>query len=279
MVRFFVLLFLLSTVEAQPPLSPTVVLAGDVSLARVVAADAPLGGLQRTLRADAAYANLESPLTTLPVTTTGFDLRANPARIASLQAFTHLGTENNHMNDGGAAGQTQSRQVLRAHHILPVTRSAQFTDVAGLHVAWMAAFDDRHTPLPFQAIRQAAASADAVIVGVHWGAEYDVTTPRQRRLARELAAAGATLIVGSGPHVLQGHEFIGKTLVLYSLGNLLLDQPYPSARIGAVVRAPLQNLHAACAVPTRYRAGRAEPAPGDDARFALTRLGLPRCPA
>lgn len=278
MVRVLILLVLLSIVEAGPSPSPTVALAGDVSLARVIAADAPLGRVQLILQADAIYANLESPLTTFPAMTAGFDLRADPARVKALHVFTHLGTENNHMNDGGTAGQVQSRQLLRTHHILPITRTAQFTVVAGLRVAWVAAFDDRHTPLPTETIRQAAVSADVVVVGMHWGAEYNVTTPRQRRLARDLAAAGATLIVGSGPHVLQGHEFIGKTLVLYSLGNLLLDQPYPSARIGAVVRVPLKNLHAACAVPTRYRAGRVELAVDDDASFALTRLGLPRCP-
>ena len=116
-----------------------------------------------------------------------------------------------------------------------------------------------------------------MVVGVHWGAEYQPTTPRQRQLAAVLAKAGATLIVGSGPHVLQGHEFLGRTLVLYSLGNLLFDSPFPSARVGAVVRVRLGALHAACAVPTRSRAGGVEPANAQEAAFVLARLGLPAC--
>lgn len=138
-------------------------------------------------------------------------------------------------------------------------------------------FNDGHTPPPLAAIREGARRA-RVVVGVHWGAEYGPVTDRQRLLARQLAAAGATLIVGSGPHVLQGTERIGTTLVLYSLGNLLLDQPYPLARLGAVVRVTVEEdgIHA-CAVPTRYRAGRVTPAPGKERAKALARLGLPAC--
>ncbi len=258
-------------------LIPTLALAGDISLARAVRAGGPLHGVGAALRAGASYANLESPLTTAPAHTSGFDLRASPARVNSLRALTHLGTENNHALDGGTTGQRQSRQVLRRHHLLPVTRTPQFSRVAGQRVAWLAFFDDGVTPPPLTALRRAAAQARYVVVGVHWGGEYGPVTGRQRRLARQLADAGATLVVGSGPHVLQGHELLNRTLVLYSLGNLLLDQPFPSARVGAVVRLRLDQLHAACAVPTRYRAGQTELASGEDAAFALARLDLPRC--
>jgi poly-gamma-glutamate capsule biosynthesis protein CapA/YwtB (metallophosphatase superfamily) len=257
--------------------APTLALAGDVSLARTVRAHDPLAALRAVLGADATYANLESPLTNQAKQTSGIDLRADPARVSSLNVFTALGVENNHVLDGGEAGRAQSRAVLARNHILPVGRSVNIQTIGNVRVAWLAFFDDGVTPPPFKAIKTATASADFVIVGVHWGAEYQPTTPRQRSLGRALAGAGASLVVGSGPHVLQGHEFVGRSLVLYSLGNLLLDQPYPSARIGAVVRLTLGDLHAACAVPTLYRAGAAESATGEDAAFALERLGLPRC--
>ncbi|AWN22695.1 hypothetical protein DKM44_05145 [Deinococcus irradiatisoli] len=263
---------------AVPPPSPpaTLALSGDVSLARAVKADDPLRALGAALKAPASYANLESPLTTAPAATAGFDLRASPDRVGNLRAFTHLGTENNHALDGGPAGQLESRRTLRAAHLIPMTRSAQFSVLAGEKVAWLAFFDEGGPP-PLAQVRAAAGQARFVVVGVHWGAEYGPVTARQRRVAAQLAAAGATLIVGSGPHVLQGHAFVGRTLVLYSLGNLLLDQPFPSARIGAVVHLRLNALHLACAVPTRYRAGQAELARGEDAQFALARLGWPRC--
>jgi poly-gamma-glutamate synthesis protein (capsule biosynthesis protein) len=74
-----------------------------------------------------------------------------------------------------------------------------------------------------------------VIVSVHWGAEYQVApTDRQEALARQFAEAGADLVWGHHPHVLQRAEWIqpsagsepagGSTLVLYSLGNALFDQ-------------------------------------------------------
>ncbi len=248
-----------------------------MNLGRAVSRATPLSALKKALKADAAYANLESPLTNAPSQTRGVDLRADPALVSNMQALTHLGTENNHTLDGGAAGRLQTRRTLLNAGLVPVDRSPTLTLVGGVKVAWLAFFDDGDTPPPLKAIRAAAQQAAYVVVGVHWGAEYNPVTERQRLLARELAEAGAALIVGSGPHVLQGHEFIGRTLVLYSLGNLLFDQAFPSARLGAVVRLRLDDLHAACAVPTRYRAGHSELASGEQATFALSRLGMPQC--
>ncbi|CAM4359400.1 CapA family protein [Deinococcus marmoris] len=268
--------------EETAPL--TFALVGDVSVGRAVAqmnaADwgAALAGVRAALRADATFGNLESPLTTQPHQGSGLDLRGPPAGVAALSAFTHLGLENNHTLDGGVRGQSQTRQVLRASGLTPVTRGLTLTRVRGVPVAWVAFFDDGHTPPPLAAIREGARRAQVVVVGVHWGAEYGPVTARQRRLARELAAAGADLIVGSGPHVLQGHERIGTALVLYSLGNLLLDQPYPDARVGAVVQVtPETTGWSACAVPTRYRAGRVSPANGQEHPRILARLGLDAC--
>ena len=261
----------------RAPAAPSLALAGDVNLGRAVSRAAPLSALKKALKADAVYANLESPLTDAPSQTRGVELRADPALVSNLPPFTHLGTENNHTLDGGAAGRLQTRRTLLKAGLVPVDRSPTLTLIGGVKVAWLAFFDDGHTPPPLKAIRSAAQQTAYVVVGVHWGAEYNPVTERQRLLAGELAEAGAALIVGSGPHVLQGHEFIGRTLVLYSLGNLLFDQAFPSARIGAVVRLRLDDLHAACAVPTRYRAGHSELASGKQAALALSRLGLPQC--
>lgn len=265
-----------------PP--PTLALAGDVSVARGVAsANAgawaqALAGVRAALHADATFGNLESPLTDAPFAGGRFDLRAPPGGVAALRAFTHLGVQNNHAQDGGPAGQVQSRAALRAAGLHPVTRQATDSLLGGRRVAWIAFLDDGRTPLPLTAVRAAARHADVVVAAPHWGEEYGLVTARQRAQARELARAGATLVVGSGPHVLQGTERIGGTLVLYSLGNLLLDQPYPAARIGAVVRVRLNAALSACAVPTRLRAGRAVPASEPERTWALARLGLPACP-
>lgn len=265
----------------EPPL--TFALAGDVSVARTVsqantgAWARALAGVRDVLRGDAVFANLESPLTDQPFQGGQYDLRAPLAGVAALKPFSHLSVANNHALDGGAGGQRQNQAVLRRNGIDPVTPALTITRLRGVPVAWIGFLDDGKTPLPLAAVRAAAQQARIVVVSAHWGEEYGLTTARQREQARALAQAGATLIVGSGPHVLQGTERLGKTLVLYSLGNLLLDQPFPAARIGAVVRVQVGQDITACAVPTRYRAGRAELAPGWEKTQVLKRLGLGEC--
>lgn len=266
----------------------TLALGGDLSLTRGVAqanaADWPatLRPIAPLLRADLTAANLESPLTDAPRVTRGIDLRASPGAVAALWPLTHLGIVNNHSPDAGPAGQAQSRGTLSRANLHPVTAAPIFSVVRGQRVALLAWLDDGATPLPLAAVRAAARRADTVIVLPHWGEEYGLTTARQRTQARALVAAGATVIAGSGPHVLQGHEVLtgprGPALVLYSLGNLLFDQPFPSAQVGAVVRVPLPDVTRACAAPTRTRAGRVTPASGPQRTQALTRLGLPACP-
>jgi poly-gamma-glutamate synthesis protein (capsule biosynthesis protein) len=63
-----------------------------------------------------------------------------------------------------------------------------------------------------------------VIVYSHWGDEYIDSSPRLRPVAKLFAEAGASAVIGSHPHVVLGHEYIGDTLVYYSLGNFIFDQ-------------------------------------------------------
>jgi poly-gamma-glutamate synthesis protein (capsule biosynthesis protein) len=72
------------------------------------------------------------------------------------------------------------------------------------------------------AIREAAAKGDFVIVLAHGGNEYRFDpSPEARRLYRAFIDAGASLVLGSHPHVLQGAEAYGGGLIAYSLGNFL----------------------------------------------------------
>jgi gamma-polyglutamate biosynthesis protein CapA len=63
-----------------------------------------------------------------------------------------------------------------------------------------------------------------VIVYTHWGEEYSTSTNGVREKAELFANAGASVVVGSHPHVVAGHEYIDNTLVYYSLGNFVFDQ-------------------------------------------------------
>jgi poly-gamma-glutamate synthesis protein (capsule biosynthesis protein) len=73
-----------------------------------------------------------------------------------------------------------------------------------------------------EAVRTAAASGATVVVLAHGGTEY-VRTPSAatRRLYARFADAGAALVVGSHPHLLQGCEARSGSLIAYSLGNFL----------------------------------------------------------
>ena len=80
-------------------------------------------------------------------------------------------------------------------------------------------------------VRAERATADVVVVFLHWGQERIVCpTARQQQLARMLADAGADIVVGSHAHVVQPRGSAGKTLVRYGLGNF---QFYASGGPGA----------------------------------------------
>ena len=76
------------------------------------------------------------------------------------------------------------------------------------------------------AIRKVRDSVDCVVVSYHGGNEYaDAPTRRTRELARQIAGAGADLVLGHHPHVPYGLSVEGTTLVAYSLGNFVFYQP------------------------------------------------------
>ena len=72
------------------------------------------------------------------------------------------------------------------------------------------------------AVRAARRLAPTVIVFMHWGTEGEACPdPNQLSLARKLAAAGASIIVGAHAHMLQGSGWLGHTFVAYGMGNFL----------------------------------------------------------
>ena len=72
------------------------------------------------------------------------------------------------------------------------------------------------------AVRAAKRLAPVVIVFMHWGTEtVACPNPSQLKLARQLSAAGANIIIGAHAHVLQGSGWLGHTFVAYGMGNFL----------------------------------------------------------
>lgn len=234
--------------------------------------------------ADLAFANLESPLTDAPFSGGRFDLRAPPAAVAALQAagFDAVSLANNHALDGGSAGLAETVDTLTRAGIMTLMDSDKpfVFQLRDIRVALLA-FLDAGSALDTLQVFQAADQVDLVIVLVHWGAEYYPVTDRQRVLAQELAAAGAGLIIGHGPHVLQPVEDVNGALVAYSLGNFLFDQPFPDTRQGAVLRVTLaRDRHGVRiaeleVLPTLIQDGRVWRATGPTAATILSRLRVP----
>jgi poly-gamma-glutamate synthesis protein (capsule biosynthesis protein) len=70
-----------------------------------------------------------------------------------------------------------------------------------------------------------------VICSFHWGQEYqDHPNAVQKKLGRLAIRAGADIVHGHHPHVLQGVEFYQGGLIAYSLGNFIFDQRHVKPR-------------------------------------------------
>lgn len=73
-------------------------------------------------------------------------------------------------------------------------------------------------------IKAAKTKADFVIVSMHWGTEYtNQETAEQRSLAHAAIDAGADLVLGHHPHVIQGMEIYKNKLIVYSMGDFVFD--------------------------------------------------------
>jgi poly-gamma-glutamate synthesis protein (capsule biosynthesis protein) len=83
-------------------------------------------------------------------------------------------------------------------------------------------------------VRAARASADFVIVLLHSGIENNsLPNAVQRTAAHAAIDAGAALVLGAHPHVLQGVEYYHGGLIAYSLGNFVFDM---QVNLSAILR-------------------------------------------
>lgn len=84
---------------------------------------------------------------------------------------------------------------------------------------------------------------DILIVSMHWGTEYtNEPTSEQKRQAEYLSSLGVDIIIGTHPHVVQPITFIGKTLVIYSLGNFISAQDGDNKRTGLMVSFDINKV-------------------------------------
>ena len=80
----------------------------------------------------------------------------------------------------------------------------------------------KNVPRLLRAVRAVRKTSDTVVVFLHWGVELEqCPSADQRRLAKQLVAAGADVVVGGHAHRVQGAGRLGRALVGYGLGNFV----------------------------------------------------------
>ena len=93
----------------------------------------------------------------------------------------------------------------------------------------------------FETLAAAKARCPIAIPYIHWGPEYlDVPIHYVRRLARRLIEAGASMVVGHHPHVLQGVRFVDGRPIVFSLGNFVFSRATPTASLSGVLRVAVR---------------------------------------
>jgi len=207
--------------------------------------------------ASLAVANLEAPVATGgEAQAKSYTFRAPPSAASALAGagFDVVGLANNHILDFGPDALAETTRLLReagvAHAGAGVDRAAALepaiVERGGVRIAFVSLVDvpaegsfsrsaweaGPNTPgvawaderTVAEAVVAARASAAIVVALLHFGNEFHAApSESQRTLARLAIDAGAALVVGTHPHVLQEVEEYHGGLIAYSLGNFLFD--------------------------------------------------------
>jgi poly-gamma-glutamate synthesis protein (capsule biosynthesis protein) len=206
-------------------------------------------------RPDIAVGNLELTLAGPSKPYTGYPLFNSPDEIIDAllaSGVDAVSTANNHSMDTGEAGVRRTLQVLKEKKLKAFgTASSQeerntplIIEKNGIKIAFLAYTESTNgnpvpkdylvnridLPLIRKDIQKAKEmGADFVSVSLHWGVEYQRKPNEfQKKTAQEVLKAGADVIVGSHPHVVQPIEKVTidgqEKLIIYSLGNFVSNQ-------------------------------------------------------
>lgn len=183
--------------------------------------------------ADLAFGNLESPFfSPCPTTQTGMVFCARPEAVAGLTeaGFDVLSIANNHILNQGKTGREQTIELLINNQILPSDSQKLVVKQLNQEIIGFLSFDltANNNPAPIlKIIKESAPQVDILIVSLHWGAEYQKEPAIwQKELAHQIIEAGAKVIIGHHPHVIQPTEKYQDGLIFYSLGNFVFDQDW-----------------------------------------------------
>lgn len=124
------------------------------------------------------------------------------------------------------------------YNISSPTSSPQLISTAGM--AWFAENDLEKIK---KDIKEAKQKVDVLIVSLHSGEEYSPTpVPFQTVFARAVIEAGADLVIGHHPHVVQKIEKYQNGWIAYSLGNFIFDQSFSEETMeGCVLKVVIER--------------------------------------
>lgn len=264
--------------SSRPPRQQTLLFVGDIMLSRSVGEKMkarndwayPFEKIAETLRAaDLTIGNLECPVSDVGQNLHHlYSFRADPKAIEGLKyaGFGVLCLANNHMDDWGRPALLDTVQRLRAAGLRPVGAGANdleahfplLINLNGVRLAFLAYVNvepksaEAAPDQPGLAwldgdrvladIRFVRPLADVLIVCLHWGVEYAKQPDRRQvDLAHRMVDAGADLVVGGHPHVVQPCEFYHGRWIAYSLGNFIFDQHWPVTHHGIMLKVTLTD--------------------------------------
>lgn len=174
---------------------------------------------------DLTIANLEGPLTTSTdhaEKTFAFKGKPEYVNILTEGDIEAVTLANNHSKDHFEQGMKDTKEVLDEKGIEHFGYDeSSIIDVKGIKIGFLGyAFPYEFTSDMEKAVTELKSQTDLVVVYYHWGIERDpAPMESQRSIAKETIDAGADLIIGSHPHVLQGIETYKGKKIVYSLGN------------------------------------------------------------
>lgn len=178
---------------------------------------------------DLTIVNMEGTLTEATARqdkTFAFKGDADYAKVFSTSSVEAASVANNHSYDYGQQSYDDTLVALEAEGVQPFGYSTiAYKDVNGVKVAMigtnaLADYDGTDQGMIDHIGEARQAGAELVLVYVHWGVERDyVPRDNERSIAHAAIDAGADLVVGGHPHVIQGWEVYQGRYIVYSLGN------------------------------------------------------------
>ncbi len=297
-----------SPVSAKQSEEVIVVAVGDIRvggpigrLVKLFGTSDPVSRVKRWLEGDFRLGNLECAVTERgDAAEKTWTFRAPARELAILKdaGFDWLGLANNHVMDYGEVGLKDTIAALEkngfaftgAGENAASARKPLFFEKNGLKIGLLAftttipmtmwAKNDKagvsyanFKQVPSW-VRAAKKKCDVLLVFFHGGTELSPEPNQvQRDFARLAADAGADVIIGHHPHVIQPVELRGNSLILYSVGNFLFVSPTPGTERSVITRLHLSKSGARAEfVPIDINWGRIKPA--DQKTRAIIRAAL-----